>query len=186
MPRIKSPVTRPGIDTETFLAQRLDHYATPGPLPLSVLRDICKGLNRTGANVRHFYGHNDVSSYCTATGNLVLFSHALESCGCDAVLLETASDISYGATASVFGTEWQEIGVATASHKGICFSVLFTLYMYVYMVRMTGRYGDKSTGWDRETSANRRSWLSDSCSLLFTRCRVSVPRIKRVGLEVHF
>jgi len=49
------------------------------------------------------YGHNDVSSYYIATGNLVLISHVVESCGCDAVLLET--DISYGAAAPVFGTE---------------------------------------------------------------------------------
>jgi hypothetical protein len=32
-PRIKSPVTPPGIDPGTFrlVAQRLNHYATPGP-----------------------------------------------------------------------------------------------------------------------------------------------------------
>jgi molybdopterin-biosynthesis enzyme MoeA-like protein len=33
MPRKKSPVTQPGIDPGTFrlVAQRLNHYATPGP-----------------------------------------------------------------------------------------------------------------------------------------------------------
>jgi hypothetical protein len=47
--------------------------------------------------------------------------------------------------------KWQEITVATASLKGVCFSVLFTLQVYMYMVGMTGRCGDKSKGWDIET-----------------------------------
>ena len=35
-PRKKSPVTPPGIDPGTvrLVAQRLSHYATPGPIPL--------------------------------------------------------------------------------------------------------------------------------------------------------
>ena len=50
-----------------------------------------------------------------------------------------------------FVQKWQEITVVTASLKGICYSALFTLQVYMYMVGMTGRYVDKSKGWDRET-----------------------------------
>jgi hypothetical protein len=42
MPRKKSPVTRPEIDPGTFrlVAQRLKHYATPGPLYVYYLHKI--------------------------------------------------------------------------------------------------------------------------------------------------
>jgi hypothetical protein len=50
-----------------------------------------------------FYGHNDVSSSYTAIGNIILLSLSLASCACDAVLLEMASDSSFGATACVCG-----------------------------------------------------------------------------------
>jgi hypothetical protein len=42
MPRKKSPVTRPGIDPETFrlVARRLNHYATPGPCSFIVFHNL--------------------------------------------------------------------------------------------------------------------------------------------------
>ena len=67
-----------------------------GELTNSVLGSICKGLNgteRTGGKCATFLGHNDVSSCYIVAGNLVLISRALESFGCDAVLLETASGV---------------------------------------------------------------------------------------------
>jgi len=83
-----------------------------GELTVCVFRDICKdlkGTERTSGKYVTFYGRNDVSSYYRATGNLVLISHVLESCGCDTVLLEIVSDVSYGATASVFGIEMARV-----------------------------------------------------------------------------
>jgi hypothetical protein len=51
MPRKKSPVTPPGIDSGTFrlAAQCLNHYATPGPLTHTVELHQ-SGLNETASH----------------------------------------------------------------------------------------------------------------------------------------
>jgi hypothetical protein len=72
MPRKKSPVTRPGIDTGTFrlVAQRLNHYATPGPLWIRstaelsyTIRDMLSGITKEMANYIRYFSTAIPSNY---------------------------------------------------------------------------------------------------------------------------
>jgi hypothetical protein len=60
---LKNPVTPPGIDpwTVRLVAQRLKHYATPGPMNSSIL-NYYSLLSKTLFQMRHAGGQNGIHS----------------------------------------------------------------------------------------------------------------------------